>query len=268
MKKMEYTEEISEYNSENAKKILEKFIINLKESREILETASKIDIQISRKKIKLDTLVEILDNYKDSSFKNLNKNFIIYYKGDPYITISLFIQALLNRSKIIIAYDEFMLSTNEILLTIFNKTLKEFNIKNLIRRCKYSKEEIYNIKELLSADLIGIGDTTMYQLLEEEGEFYPYYNIIMYCDNEILEPIKEAIYVYSNENNYELEIIYEENIEEIINYINMVETTNIVVLLSNNKNTINKFKNKINKKLFVNENPFISNYGKIYDYLK
>ena len=108
----------------------------------------------------------------------------------------------------------------------------------------------------------------MYQVLNEEGKFYSYYNIMLYCDNEMLVPIKDAIYVYSNENNYELEIVYEDNIEDAINYMNIVETTNIVVLLSNNKNTIKKFKEKINKKLFINENPFIKSYGKIYDYLK
>lgn len=268
MKKIEYIEKISEYDGEKIKKVLEKFKTNLKENQEILENANKIDVQISKKKIKLETLIEIIDNYKEANFRNQDKNFIVYYKGDPYITINLFIQALLNRSKVILAYDEFMLSINEILVTIFSKTLKEFNIENLIKRCKYDKKEIHELKELLFAEIIGIGDTTMYQILEEEGKFYSYYNIMMYCDNEILEPIKDAIYVYSNENNYELEIVYEENIDDVINYMNIVETTNIVVLLSNNKTIINKFRERINKKLFVNENPFIKNYGKIYDYLK
>ena len=174
----------------------------------------------------------------------------------------------MSRSKIIFAYDEFMLSTNEILFTIFSKILKEYKIDNLINKCQYSKEKILEIKDLLDAEIIGIGDTTMYQVLDEEGKFYSYYNIMLYCDNEMLVPIKDAIYVYSNENNYELEIVYEDNIEDAINYMNIVETTNIVVLLSNNKNTIKKFKEKINKKLFINENPFIKSYGKIYDYLK
>ncbi len=268
MRKIEYIEKVSEYDGEKAKRVLERFKSNLKENKEILENANRIDAQISKKKIKLETLIEIVDNYKETSFINQDKCFIVYYKGDPYITINLFIQALLNRSKIILAYDEFMLSANEILFAIFSKILKEFNIENLIKRCKYSKEEICEVKEFLSAELIGIGDTTMYQILDEEGKFYSYYNIMMYCDNEILEPIKDAIYVYSNENNYELEIVYEENVDDIINYMNIVETTNIVVLLSNNKITINNFKEKINKKLFINENPFIKNYGKIYDYLK
>ena len=268
MEKTEYIKKISEYDAENAKKILESLKNNLRANKEILESANRIDVQVSKKKIKLETLIEIVDNYKEAYFKNLDKVFIVYYKGDPYLTINLFIQALMSRSKIIFAYDEFMLSTNEILFTIFSKILKEYKIDNLINKCQYSKEKILEIKDLLDAEIIGIGDTTMYQVLNEEGKFYSYYNIMLYCDNEMLVPIKDAIYVYSNENNYELEIVYEDNIEDAINYMNIVETTNIVVLLSNNKNTIKKFKEKINKKLFINENPFIKSYGKIYDYLK
>ena len=268
MEKTEYIKKISEYDAENAKKILESLKNNLRANKEILESANRIDVQVSKKKIKLETLIEIVDNYKEAYFKNLDKVFIVYYKGDPYLTINLFIQALMSRSKIIFAYDEFMLSTNEILFTIFSKILKEYKIDNLINKCQYSKAKIFEIKDLLDAEIIGIGDTTMYQVLNEEGKFYSYYNIMLYCDNEMLVPIKDAIYVYSNENNYELEIVYEDNIEDAINYMNIVETTNIVVLLSNNKNTIKKFKEKINKKLFINENPFIKSYGKIYDYLK
>ncbi len=268
MRESEFIKKLSEYDSEKASKILSKFRENLNENKEILEKANGIDIEVTKKKIKIETLCEIIDEYKKAEFKNLDKTFIAIYKGDPYITINLFIQALLNRSKVVFAQDEFMISINEILFTIFENTLKEFKIDNLIKRCKYDKNEICKTRELLNAELVCIGDTLMYQILEEEGKFYPYYNIMMYCDSEILEPIKEAIWIYSNENDYELEIVYDDNIDNVINYINMVETSNIVVALSNNKNTIAKFKEKINKKLFINENPFIKKYGKIYGYIK
>lgn len=268
MKKTEYDEKISEYDGQKIKNFFDKFKDNLSENKEYLEQANMIDIEITKKKIKVETLIEIIDRYKDIEFKNLDKNFVIYYKGDPYITINLFIQALLNRCKIVLAQDEFMISTNEILLSIFNKTLEEFKINNLIKRCKYDKKQIYEIKEMLNAEIIGIGDTLMYQMLNEEGKFYPYYNIMMYCNSEMLDPIKEAICIYSNENYYELEIVYEDNVSDAINYINMIETSNIVVLLSNNKSTIEEFKTKVSKKLFINENPFVKSYGKIYEYLK
>lgn len=268
MKKLEYSEKISEYDKQKVECFFDKFKDNLKKNKEYLEQANKIDIEVTKKKIKIETLIEIIDKYKEIEFKNLEKIFIIYYKGDPYITINLFMQALLNRSKIVLAQDEFMISTNEILFTIFNKTLEELNIKNLIKRCQYDSNKIIKIKEALNAEVIGIGDTLMYQMLDEEGKFYPYYNIMMYCDNDILEPIKEAICIYSNENHYELELVYEENIDMVIKYMNMVETTNIIVLLSSNKMTIEKFKTSIDKKLFINENPFVKSYGKIYEYLK
>lgn len=268
MKNLEYTDKISEYDGEKIQKILNKFKENLNENKDILEQANKIDIEITKKKIKLETLLEIVDKYKEFEFKNLDKNFVISYKGDPYITINLFLQALLTRSKVILAQDEFMLAINEILFTIFSKTLEEFKIDNLVKKCKYDANKISQIKELLNAELIYIGDTFMYQMLDEEGTFYPYYNIMMYCDSDILEPIKEAICIYSNENHYELELVYEEDVDIAIKYMNMVETVNILVLLSSNKTTIEKFEKNTSKKLFINENPFIKSYGKIYEYLK
>lgn len=268
MRKADFNKKISEYDSETIKKFFDRFKINLKENKKYFDKANKIDVEITKKKIKLETLIEIVDKYQEVEFKNLNKNFIIYYKGDPYITINLFMQALLTRSKIVLAQDEFMISINEILFTIFNQTLKEFKIDNLIERCKYDKEQILEIKELINAELVSIGDTLMYQMLEEEGKFYPYYNIIMYCDNDILAPLKEAISIYCNENHYEIEMLYEEDLKVAINYINMVETSNILVLLSNNKDNIKIFKEKINKKIFINENPFIKDFGEIYNYIK
>lgn len=264
----EYSKKLSEYDSEKVKKFFDKFKFNLNKNKEYLSKANSIDIDVTKKKIKLETLIEIIDKYKETDFKNLDKTFVIYYKGDPYITINLFMQAVLNRSKIVLSQDEFMISTNEILFTIFNQTLEELQIENLVKRCKYNADIISKIKNTLNAELIGIGDTLMYQMLDEEGKFYPYYNIMMYSDNEMLDPIKEAICIYSNENYYELENIYEENIDNLINYMNMVETSDVVVLLSNNKDTISEFKEKINKQLFINENPFVKSYGKIYDYLK
>lgn len=268
MKKTEYNNKISEYDEQKVKKFFAKFKNNLLGNKDYLEKANEIDTEITRKKIKIETIIEIIDNYANVKFQNLDKTFIVYYKGDPYLTINLFLQALLNRSKVILAQDEFMLATNEILITIFNKTLKELKIENVIQFCKYEKKQIMEVKELVGAELIGIGDTLMYQILEEEGMFYPYYNLIMYCDSDMLNPIKEAVSIYSNENHYELEMVYEEDINIAINYINMIETSNIVILLSNNEVTIKNFKERVNKKLFINENPFLKSYGKIYQYLK
>ena len=55
---------------------------------------------------------------------------------------------------------------------------------------------------------------------EDNVKFYPYNNIALYCDSDELEMLQEAIYVYANENQYETEIIYTENFDEVIELIN------------------------------------------------
>lgn len=268
MNKTKYIDKVTEYDENKIKGFLEKFKNELIRNKEFLEKANSIDIEVTKKRIKLETLLEIVDTYKDIEFENINKKYIVYYKGDPFITINLFLQALLTRCKLVLVQDEFMLSINEILFTIFNEILKEFKIEGLIDRCEYSKDKILEVKNQINANLIGIGDTLMYQMLDEDGKFFPYYNIIMYCDNDMLEPLKDAISIYSNENFYEIEAVYEEDVDNAIKYMNMIDTSDIVVLLSNSKTNIDKFKSKINKTLFVNENPFLKSYGKIYDYLR
>ena len=54
MEKTEYIKKISEYDAENAKKILESLKNNLRANKEILESANRIDVQVSKKKIKLE----------------------------------------------------------------------------------------------------------------------------------------------------------------------------------------------------------------------
>ena len=112
----------------------------------------------------------------------------------------------------------------------------------------------------------------MYELLKHEADvkFYPYNNITLYTDNDEFEDLKEAIYIVADENKYELEVIYDEDIDvdDIIDAINQNELCNIVILLTQNRETKDKFTQNITeKKLFINENPYKKEYGVIYAYL-
>ena len=120
-------------------------------------------------------------------------------------------------------------------------------------------------------EIVVIGDTTIYQMLVDEKnvKFYPYNNIALYCDCQELEKLQEAIYIYANENEFELEILYDCTLDEAIDFINGDENKNIAILLTNDHNSKDKFCNEIKgKEVFVNENPFKNEVGKIYNYLK
>ena len=121
-------------------------------------------------------------------------------------------------------------------------------------------------------EIIVIGDTRLYQQLIDDDEinvkFYPYNNICMFSDDKEFEKLQEAIYIYANENQYEMEILYDEDIEDVIDQINSDDFVDIAILLTKNSYNKELFETLIdNKQVFVNDNPFKQEVGKIYNYL-
>ena len=121
-------------------------------------------------------------------------------------------------------------------------------------------------------EIIVIGDTAMYQQLLDDEEinvkFYPYNNICIFSDNKEFDKLQEAIYIYANENQYEMEVLYDENIESAIEEINANDFVDIAILLTKNDTNKEFFEQLIdNKQVFVNDNPFKQEVGKIYNYL-
>ena len=242
------------------------------ENGNLIIDANKEDVRHNKKQIKIREFVDIIEKYKKQEcILKDDERKIVIYKGDPYVTLHLCLQAITQRTKILLIQDSFMLGVNEILLRIIQEVLKTYKIFNLIEKMdSFSLNEFNNIKSFYD-DTIVIGDTTIYQMLEENNDikYYPYNNIALYCDSPDLGKLQEAIYIYANENEYELEIVYAENIDDAIEIINMDETQSIAILLTKDEKNKEIFFYEIkNKEIFVNENPFKRDVGKIYNYLK
>lgn len=244
----------------------------LVENSNLIMDANKKDVKYNKKQIKIKEFVEIIEKYrkKDCVLKDDERKIVIY-RGDPYLTLHICLQAVTQRTKVLLFQQNFMLGVNEVLLTIFNEVLKEFKISNLINRIEnFSVQNFEKIKNFYDETII-IGDTTTYQMLNSDNDikFYPYNNIALYCNSDELEKLQEAIYIYANENEYEIEIIYADDINEAIELINGDDQKSIAVLLTKSDNDKEKFFYEIkNKEIFVNENPFKKEVGKIYNYLK
>lgn len=269
----EITKEVSRYAL--TPQLLNKLLQDLKEL--IIENTKSImgcnreDVKIYRKQIKIKELLDIIDSYNDSEcILAEDERKIVIYKGDPYLTLHICMQALIRRNKVLLFHDEFMLGVNEIIIQLINKVLEEYNIFNLIDEISnYTVKEVKKIEQYYD-EIITIGDTTSYQALENSKvKYYPYNNIVLYCDTKDLEKLQEAIYIYANENQYEIEILYEENIEDVIDIINSDSFIDIAILLTRNQQNKDKFEKGIkNKEIFVNDNPFKNEFGKIYNYFE
>ncbi len=266
-------EEASRYTL--SQKTLNSLLDNLRENiiknSNLIMDANKIDVKHNKKQIKVKELIEIIEKYrKVDCVLNDDERRIVIYKGDPYLTLHICLQAVVQRTKVLLIYEDFMLAVNEILLKLINDILEEYKIFNLIYKMdNFSKKEFNKVKNFYDKTII-IGDTTIYQILSEENiKFYPYNNIALYCDSDDLQKLQEAIYIYSNENEFEIEIFHDETLEEVIEIINSDKTKDIAILLTKDDKNKSVFIDKIKgKTIFVNENPFKSEVGKIYNYLK
>ena len=243
----------------------------ISENSELIIESNKEDVKVYKKQIKIEEFEKIVDSYKNAESSGVEKSGrIVVYKGDPYLTLHICMQALIEAKKVLLVYDQFMYGVNEVLLQIIRDVLKKYSVSDIINSNKeYSVKAIKELEDIFE-EIIVIGDTTMYQSLKTENKikFYPYNNIILYCEDESLEKIQEAIYIYANENQYEIEILYEDNIEDAIEIINTEDFANIAILLTKYDESREKFEKEVKyKEIYINTNPFKKEVGKIYNYI-
>lgn len=254
------------------------FLDRLKElmqnNKELISEANKIDLLHNKKQIKLNEFENIIECYKKTEIlpENERKRKIVFYRGDPYLTLHICLQAFIQNTKVMIFNQNFMKGVNSVVFEIFNKALDEFGVRNLIDTFnEFSLKHYQEIKKYYDKTIV-IGDTCIYQLLEKDSnniQFYPYNNIAVYCEEERLKQLEEAIFIYANENQYEIEVFENDNIDNVIEVINKDKFKSIAVLITQSDENREKFFTEIkNKEIFVNENPFKKDFEKIYNYLK
>lgn len=250
---------------------LKEVIIN---NKDLINDANREDLKHNKKQIKIKELIDIIERYKYTEFDDAkeNESKLVIYKGEPYISLHICLQAYLQKTKVMIINQSFMNGVNSIIFELFNQVSKENNINNLINsNAQFSMDDFLEIKKYYN-DVVVIGDSTIYQLLEKKDnnvKFYPYNNIAIYCEDKKLEKLEKAIYIYANENQYEVETIKTNKFEDAVSIINNDRFKSVAVLITQNAINREKFFYEIkNKEVFVNENPFKKEVGKIYNYLK
>ena len=238
----------------------------------LILNANKEDVKISKKEIKIKKLLDVIDRYKETNeVSEIQGKQMIVYKGDPYLTLHLCMQAITQKFQVMLLHDDFMLGVNKVLVAIVNNTLKELNISNFIEeKNHYTVSDIKN--SMASYDHIAvIGDSDIYQILEKDFnniKYFSYNNIALYCNSSELEKLQEAIYIYANENQYELEVMCNDSIQEAIKTINSDTYKNTAILLTARKEDKDLFINEVkNKDIYINDNPFKEELGRVYNYL-
>ena len=278
--KMKETENFEQNDAKEAltSNRINSFLDKLKEiirkNKELINDANKIDLSHNKKQIKLKEFENIIESYKNTEIltEKESKRKIVIYKGDPYLTLHICLQAVIQNTNLVIINQQFMNGVNSVVIGIFDKLLDEFGVSNLIDSFnEFSINHYSEIKKYYDETIV-IGDSCVYQLLsktEKNVRFYPYNNIAVYCEDDKLKQLEEAIFIYANENQYEIEVVGADALEEAIERINKDEFKSIAVLITQSNENRERFFYEIkNKEIFVNENPFKKDVGKVYNYLK
>lgn len=244
-----------------------KLLNEIKESfikdKEFFEQATEIDFKKWKKKMDLTVFSKIIDEYIEMEKNNHTvmaeegntqiEKIVISDYGNPYVTWILCIQAIIYQKQLLLETGEFMLSTNNFIVNMVNQILKENHLPKLLIHCAeivYKKAIVENeIKTII------IGATQNKAEYLGKYIYIPYNNYIIYCADEELEELSKSIYDYAFNNFFETEVLFEEDIEEAIAIINLQKDC-IAVILTKDTNLQNLFREKIENKLYINENPF------------
>ncbi len=228
-----------------------------------LKQAIEIDSKKWKKKIDLDIFSKIIDEYIAMEKKNYTvmleggkseiEKVVVSYYGNPYLTFILCIQTIIYQKQLLLETGEFMLSINTFIVNIVNQILKENHIPKLL----IHTIEILDKRAIIEKEIktIIIGATQNKAKYFGKYIYIPYNNYIIYCVDEELEMLSNSIYEYADNNFFETEQLFEEDVEKAIEIMNL-EKDCIVVILTKDTNLQEMFKEKIKNKLYINENPF------------
>ena len=244
-----------------------KLLNEIKESfikdKEFFEQATEIDFKKWKKKMDLTVFSKIIDEYIEMENNNHTvmieegntqiEKIVISDYGNPYVTWILCIQAIIYQKQLLLETGEFMLSTNNFIVNMVNQILKENHLPKLLIHCA----EIVDKKAIVENEIktIIIGATQNKAEYLGKYIYIPYNNYIIYCADEELEELSKSIYDYAFNNFFETEVLFEEDIEEVIAIMNL-QKDRIVVILTKDTNLQKLFREKIKNKLYINENPF------------
>ena len=245
-------------------KLLNEIKESIAKDKLFLEQAANIDFRKWKKKIDFNIFYNIIDEYIEMEKKNHTamieegnsqvEKIVISYYGNPYVTFILSIQAIIYQKQLLLEAGEFMVSINTFIVNMINQILQENHLPKLLIHCI----EIEDEKEIIEKEIktIIIGATQNKAKYLGKYVYIPYNNYIIYCVDEELERLSNSIYDYAFNNFFEAEILLEEDIEEAIKIINLKKDC-MSVILTKDINLQNLFKDKIQNKLYINENPFL-----------
>ena len=222
----------------------------LKEKQGIYEAISR-DYKSNDLKVDYNQLLDVFNKTSKEELKKDNKQKVItvVYNGNPCITLELALMGIINNTNLILISDNIMNNLNNQIIDIMKSIIEEMNLKIIIKW--YPDGDIDKISEIenIANKVVFLGDKRIYRKLKNKVNIPIIYNgygsIIIYTDNQ--DEFEAEIYDikdYAIENNISVNI-YNDEIDEDIEYINKDGINHISIIFSNDTSKIQKFKEKV-----------------------
>ena len=238
-------------------KIIYKIITKLQNNKQRLKKIENMDRKYNNISISIEELIKYIENHKNKKVETKNQKIIAIYRGNPFITIDLCMQAILSNCRVTLITEDVMYGINTIITKIFQSESELIILKNCIQNS--------NIIEISSNmdRIIVIGDIGRYQILRKyikNIEFIPHNNIAIYLENEKFEDIAEMLCEYAEEYEDDIEV-YTTNIEDIAKD----KFVDKVLLSTENKELIEKADKILkDKTIIINRNPLEKTENRYY----
>mgnify|MGYP003302742820 CR=1 FL=1 len=227
----------------------------------MLIESQKNDLKTYNKKIKIENLKDYIKEYgKKDETQSVLKSVEVLLPGNPEIVFKLCLEAVRHNISMTICIDDFCISQNSLLINFINQIIIECNLTTNIRFKKLvTDEEI--VKDSKSVDkIICIGNSNLYYRLKDRVsnlKLNPYGIIEMYSDSEDFEEIKQNIYEFCMQNQFEIEMYDDLKFNDAIEAIIRDGYGFCSILISKDNEKIKMFKEKIDSKhVIINKNPF------------
>lgn len=240
--------------------ILEKKVTEKEFEKKLLEVV-KIDKKYYMKKIEIQNLIQYIKEYKNKEIKEEKfKDIQILLPGNPEIVFQICLEAVRYHVNMRICIEDFCLAQNTFIVEFINQIIEECKLKNKLEIKNILKDiEIIEYSKKVNRTIC-IGDSNLYHRLCRKINnfmFYPYGILEIYSDSDEFDILTKTIYEFAMQNQFELDFYDELSFYDAIKAINRDGYQFCTLLLSKDKEKIEKFQSCIKSKYVVlNENPF------------
>ncbi len=241
-------------NNTNLSRVFLDIVRDLESNKENIQELLKIDYKYCKIRINVNDLKEIVNRFQNEKLDiKKEQKILIHYNGNPYITINLSILSILTKTTLVLEFDENMLGVNKFIVQTINNVLKNIGTDELVFIASENTEQ--NVDKIICIDDINRYNMYLHKK-NSKAKFYALNYMDFYSDSDNYEEIRSLIYQYCENNLIPIESYSEFQVNEAIRMIKKGNGIQII-LLTDNKEIIEKFKININnKKIYVNKNPF------------